>query len=399
MAANKGSLSMAVQTGVYVDDLPIGEERKRYIIEVLDPILEGMVTETLAEMPAQPIDFLISWLRRRKSSCRTANFAEDVVDNSDSNMAFGKKRSSVFAAQSFGDLGASLDILGGRIVEMPTRSEQLGPLECVLIEPAGKRLSPDQYSSTGLVVCLHGMPPTAGIIEEWCGTVRRVGWLESGISVAIPNFQMSAALKVEDSQAVVDAACELAGSSGCIIAGKGWGARQAVEIATNASGSSHKIEGLILAAPGLPVPFGCNNLSLPVLLVWAHDDDVQNFDEGCEAWGEALQDLSSPVQMHDVETGGHSLAEMVTDESIASAIKRFANGAFLISDLEADAETEDAEGAPCMTKCISERTRRLTCELPDIVHRLSTDEGSPSKRELMERTKSWIDSGMASAAE
>lgn len=51
-----------------VDGLPFTEEKKKYILEVLDPILEEMVSDVLTEMPPQPLDFMIGWLRKRSGT-------------------------------------------------------------------------------------------------------------------------------------------------------------------------------------------------------------------------------------------------------------------------------------------------------------------------------------------
>jgi len=56
-----------------VDGLPFAEEKKKYILERLDPILEEMVSDVLTEMPKSPIDFMISWLRKRSGTAATAN--------------------------------------------------------------------------------------------------------------------------------------------------------------------------------------------------------------------------------------------------------------------------------------------------------------------------------------
>jgi len=48
-----------------VDGLAFSEEKKRYILEVLDPVLEEMVADTLTSMPPNPVDHMISWLRKR----------------------------------------------------------------------------------------------------------------------------------------------------------------------------------------------------------------------------------------------------------------------------------------------------------------------------------------------
>lgn len=51
-----------------VDGLPFAEEKKIYILEVLDPILEEMVSDVLTEMPKVPMDYMINWLRKRCGS-------------------------------------------------------------------------------------------------------------------------------------------------------------------------------------------------------------------------------------------------------------------------------------------------------------------------------------------
>lgn len=48
-----------------VDGLPFAEEKKKYIVETLDPILEEMVSDVLTEVPPNPLDFMIAWLRKR----------------------------------------------------------------------------------------------------------------------------------------------------------------------------------------------------------------------------------------------------------------------------------------------------------------------------------------------
>mmetsp|Transcript_149972 Transcript_149972/g.276709 ORF Transcript_149972/g.276709 Transcript_149972/m.276709 type:complete len:412 (-) Transcript_149972:133-1368(-) len=51
-----------------VEGLPFTDEKKQYIINVLDPLLEEMITDILTEMPGgpgQPQDFMIKWLAKR----------------------------------------------------------------------------------------------------------------------------------------------------------------------------------------------------------------------------------------------------------------------------------------------------------------------------------------------
>jgi cAMP-dependent protein kinase regulator len=55
-----------------VEGLPFADEKKKYILERLDPILEEMVSDVLTEMPKSPIDFMIGWLRKRSGTATQA---------------------------------------------------------------------------------------------------------------------------------------------------------------------------------------------------------------------------------------------------------------------------------------------------------------------------------------
>lgn len=58
-----------------VDGLPFAEEKKKYILDVLDPILEEMVSDVLTEMPKSPLDFMIVWLRKRNGTLATSRMS------------------------------------------------------------------------------------------------------------------------------------------------------------------------------------------------------------------------------------------------------------------------------------------------------------------------------------
>jgi cAMP-dependent protein kinase regulator len=55
-----------------VEGLPFADDKKKYILERLDPILEEMVSDVLTEMPKSPIDFMIAWLRKRSGTASEA---------------------------------------------------------------------------------------------------------------------------------------------------------------------------------------------------------------------------------------------------------------------------------------------------------------------------------------
>jgi len=46
--------------------LKISEEKKRYIVEILNPMLEEMVAETIHKMPKDPVPFMLQWLEHKK---------------------------------------------------------------------------------------------------------------------------------------------------------------------------------------------------------------------------------------------------------------------------------------------------------------------------------------------
>jgi len=58
-----------------VDGLPFAEDRKKYIIETLDPLLEEMIVDVLAQMPENTLDFCVNWLKRRSGAPMTARMS------------------------------------------------------------------------------------------------------------------------------------------------------------------------------------------------------------------------------------------------------------------------------------------------------------------------------------
>jgi len=58
-----------------VEGLPFAEDKKKYILDRLDPILEEMVSDVLTDMPKSPIDFMIAWLRKRSGTANEAKMS------------------------------------------------------------------------------------------------------------------------------------------------------------------------------------------------------------------------------------------------------------------------------------------------------------------------------------
>jgi len=49
-----------------LDAMKISEEKKKYIVELLNPMLEAMVAECIHKMPADPVPFMLEWLEGKK---------------------------------------------------------------------------------------------------------------------------------------------------------------------------------------------------------------------------------------------------------------------------------------------------------------------------------------------
>jgi len=50
-----------------LDNVKISEEKKKYIVEQLNPVLEEMVAECITKMPKDPIPFMVNWLESKSS--------------------------------------------------------------------------------------------------------------------------------------------------------------------------------------------------------------------------------------------------------------------------------------------------------------------------------------------
>lgn len=49
-----------------LDAMKISEEKKKYIVELLNPVLEEMVAECIHKMPTDPVPFMLEWLEQKK---------------------------------------------------------------------------------------------------------------------------------------------------------------------------------------------------------------------------------------------------------------------------------------------------------------------------------------------
>jgi len=51
-----------------LDALKISEDKKRYIIDLLNPVLEEMVADCIHKMPRDPVPYMLDWLQQKKAT-------------------------------------------------------------------------------------------------------------------------------------------------------------------------------------------------------------------------------------------------------------------------------------------------------------------------------------------
>lgn len=226
-----------------------------------------------------------------------------------------------------------------------------------MVEPMGKILSPSEYVSTGLILCLDGEAHSSEELEEWGEVLKSTQWLDSGISFALPD--VSCLADPADIELVVAAVLKQGGFKTCILAGKGWGAQVASEIAAG-SRLSEQIDGVLLVAPESPVPDSCSQIAVPVMLIWAQNDEVSPFNE-IRDWCGVLGDRSAPMYVKDPEKGGHSLALLLKQDETAAQVCHFTISCLLL--MHVMQTMEQAERKPESIK-LSEVGSRLCDELP-----------------------------------
>eukprot|EP00927_Polykrikos_kofoidii_P068254 TRINITY_DN63610_c0_g1_i1.p1 TRINITY_DN63610_c0_g1~~TRINITY_DN63610_c0_g1_i1.p1 ORF type:complete len:456 (+),score=100.84 TRINITY_DN63610_c0_g1_i1:91-1458(+) len=259
----------------------------------------------------------------------------------------GGRKTSILTTMSLADIsdvangcGAFGDV-GGRLEVLKTTSPLLDPMECLLIEPSGKRLGTKGCHTTGVVICIDGMLPTQESVEQWCQAVKSVGWLDVGFSVAIPNVQMSAALERRDMEAVVNAVCDAVDFNRCLLVGKGWGAQRVVELAAD-SRVADCVEGLLLVAPSGQASQMCTDVNVPVLVLWAQDDDISPIEDH-ETWLENLGDRDAPTSFQVLEEGGHNLARLVVADGLAEVLRHYGVSCLLMGNLAQEEHFEEQD--------------------------------------------------------
>lgn len=291
--------------------------------------------------------------------------------------------------------------LGGRVVKLDTKTDGLGVVECILIEPMGVFLAPQEYVSTGFVVCLTGQQPTEQALEEWGQLLKRTKLLDAGISVAFIDIGTPDGVEpdVADVEAAVAAAVRAAHHHDCfILCGKAWAAKYACELASLSCTtcytpapdeepaepvlriSNGSVAGIVLLAPQAPPPPSVEYIEVPVLVIWAKDDKESPYEEGAEIWADALEgrtrsSSSAPsTAWRECAIGGHDFGRVLRkDERAAHDFMHFTAACLLKDGLSRAAADFDFD-----TESLPEWLPRLCDELPSILaSRIDSDLEDP----------------------
>mmetsp|Transcript_131742 Transcript_131742/g.340925 ORF Transcript_131742/g.340925 Transcript_131742/m.340925 type:complete len:403 (+) Transcript_131742:112-1320(+) len=307
--------------------------------------------------------------------------------------AMTAKRKSILTTQSFDGIGGLYAALGGRVVQVPVESKLITEIECVILEPKGKMLAPRDYVTTGVVICLQGMPPSSESLNEWCEAAQAAEWLRLGATVAIPNMQVSTSLFATDLAAIVDAICDFVSHDQVLLVGKDMVSLRILELAVLDS-FDRSIAGVVLLGPSSPPPDVAARLPAPLFLLWAKDDDISPFED-FEAWVELLENAQSVATIRECESGGHSFSRVLANPATAEAVRNFFVSSMLIVDLLAD---DEAQQHGHSTPASKSRIEQLTSELPVAVQKSSEAAASPGGPTRHQRLSisiaEWINGGM-----
>lgn len=236
---------------------------------------------------------------------------------------------------SFKEAPAFAKQIGGRTASLPTGSDIGLTLDCVLVEPMGKILSPDDYKSAGLIICIQSQPYLAEDDEEWGQLLKKTKWLDAGFSVCFPDLWRGSGFEVEDLHVWLDAVMARVGADQCVLLGKGWGGHLAVQLAHSAA-STRQIVGLILVAPGHLPSEASRPLEVPALLLWAVDDEVCPYEEYARDWARAMERWSAPTAVKRAAAGGHDMRRMLQESrtSLGEALLHFCVAALIVDSFE-----------------------------------------------------------------
>lgn len=208
-------------------------------------------------------------------------------------------------------------VAAARALESHWVETPVGKVEVKLAVPAGERPS-------ALALLVHGMSPAEEVVWEWGCIVAALRRRKT--AVVYPNLHScdATAPAAKPAPGAVASALEAVvvwargqadggAEAPLLVYGKSWGGARALELCLGLSGGGGAAAaGLVLAcpAPSKMEDRGAllAKLKIPVLLVWAKDDEIIPF----AASEPLLAELRArgPTVFVPAEAGGHSVARM-----------------------------------------------------------------------------------------
>mmetsp|Transcript_46715 Transcript_46715/g.99943 ORF Transcript_46715/g.99943 Transcript_46715/m.99943 type:complete len:428 (-) Transcript_46715:247-1530(-) len=320
------------------------------------------------------------------------------------------KRKSMFSSCCFADIADGDQDINKRAslscpdrvskVEMiATESELFGEVECIVLEPRAKSLAPDQYVTTGVVVCMQGiMPPSKDTIKEWGLTNDLAGWTNSGATVVIPNVQANSALEASDIADILNGICDFVGFDRVLLVGKDLAAETLLRLGVDPT-FDRSIAGIILLGPTTPPPRLSSELPVPFFLLWAQDDEVSPFEDHVQ-WIDMAREGYLPVMTAKwCSKGGHDFGQVGGQEGVPEQMKNFFISSLLASDLMESDEAVDEQETKAGAR-IEQLTRQLPAEMQRSLQSAAQGEdGSVGKslsrnQRMSIKVGDWINSGM-----
>lgn len=309
------------------------------------------------------------------------------------------------------------------------RTKTIAGLQCILVEPQGLVINPEEYVSAGLVIALDGAELTQRAIEEWGRVLKEGQFLDAAMSFILPDLQEEDAPEPELLQRLVREALKVTKSTNCVLVGKGWGAHRVAELGSSKA-MAGIIAGVVLAAPGGEVPLAVqpdasggeerSGMRVPCMVLWSATDRITPYGgRSSTEWADALAATGVPLIWKMLRAGGHDLDNMLRQDmsAVGLDVLCFTKAVMLLNWLHAN---EDAE-APQILHTMSQfslggfgppKAQRLLEELPsyisaqlgsndkdeevtDTVERLLQNEGPERAREkVLAVLEGWIRNNM-----
>jgi len=281
------------------------------------------------------------------------------------------RRSSLLTTAPLHQANDLLEEYGGRCDLLASGTAVLGPVEVTFFGP------PENVKKVGLMIAFHGMEPTKGVMREWSQMPKLAHWQEMGMTLAVPNIEMSAGISRSDIETVINLTMKKMKVNSCILVGKCWGGNVCIQYALD---HPNKTKGLILLAPLGPPRMETKKLKTPCLAMWADNDPIVPIEESYD-FIKDLNDRSAPTTFKVIpETSTHSFSEMMQDDAeIADTMKHFVASAMMIAH----------QNKPDVV-------RRLSTELPS---KLGFHSEMDNKTMMGKILPNWMATGMLTSQE